>query len=68
VWHPFVSGRLARLMRIEEMLEYMTGQGDVWFATLEDIARHVQGEIDSGRFTPRREAVPFYDGQILELH
>ena len=32
VWHPFVSGRLSRWLRIE----YMLGTGEVWFARLED--------------------------------
>jgi hypothetical protein len=42
VWHPFVSGRLSRWLRVEKMIEYMLNTGDVWFARLEDIAAHVQ--------------------------
>jgi peptidoglycan-N-acetylglucosamine deacetylase len=32
VWHPFLSGRLARCAAISDFIEYMTKKGDVWFA------------------------------------
>ena len=32
VWHPFVSGRLARCRRVLQMIEYMQNKGGVWFA------------------------------------
>jgi hypothetical protein len=32
VWHPFLSGRLARFEAIASLLEYMVEKGDVWFA------------------------------------
>ena len=38
VWHPFLSGRPARLAAIVELIEYMREKGGVWFATLEEIA------------------------------
>ena len=60
VWHPMVSGRLARWHRTEKMLEAMLAKGGVWLATLEDIARHVRSCIDAGTFTPRVDQLPYY--------
>ena len=42
VWHPFATGRLARWRKVAGLLEYMKSKGDVWFARMEDIARHVR--------------------------
>lgn len=60
VWHPFVSGRLSRAEAIIDLMEYMHGKGGVWFAALDEIAAHVRTVTASGRWTPRREAVPFW--------
>ncbi|MDD9991480.1 MAG: polysaccharide deacetylase [Rhodospirillales bacterium] len=67
VWHPFVSGRLARCRRVQQMIEYMQGKGGVWFTTLEEIAKHVQTCIDDGSWTPRVDNLPYYDGLVPEL-
>lgn len=64
VWHPFVSGRLSRWLRAEKMIEYMLGTGDVWFATLEDIARHVQVCRSTGKWTPRVDQLPYYSEPV----
>ena len=64
VWHPFVSGRLARLHAVEGLLQYMLDKGDVWIAPLEDIAAHVREVVASGRHQPRRERLPYYDGPL----
>ncbi|MEO7146477.1 MAG: polysaccharide deacetylase [Terrimesophilobacter sp.] len=64
VWHPFVSGRLARCKRIDEMLSYMSEKGGVWFATLAEIAAHVRSLEDAGEYTPRKVKLPYYDGPI----
>lgn len=64
VWHPFVTGRLARLRAVEGLLQYMMEKGDVWFATMEEIADHVRTVTDSGEYTPRVESLPYYDGPI----
>jgi hypothetical protein len=61
VWHPFVSGRLSRWLRIEKMIEYMLGTGEVWFARLEDIARHVLALHESGEYDIRIDRLPYYD-------
>lgn len=67
VWHPFVTGRLSRFQSIPPMIEYMMEKGDVWFATLEEIALHVQKCIDEGIYDPRVDRLPYYDGRIKEL-
>jgi hypothetical protein len=67
VWHPFVSGRLARCARISKMIEQMQKKGDVWFATLEQIALHVKACIENGSYKPRIDELPYYQGRIPEL-
>jgi len=61
VWHPFVSGRLSRWLRIEKMIEYMLGTGDVWFAPLEEIAAHVQSLRKQGAYQARVDKLPYYE-------
>lgn len=67
VWHPFLSGRLARAREIRNLIRHMHEKGDVWFATLEEIAAHVRHLVESGTWTPRRDRLPYYDGPIPEL-
>jgi peptidoglycan/xylan/chitin deacetylase (PgdA/CDA1 family) len=55
VWHPFLSGRLARWRRTHAMIEKMLATGDVWFAPMRDIADHVRACAANGTWTPRRE-------------
>lgn len=38
--HPHVIGHRSRIAMLEELIEYMKGHGDVWFATHEQIVRH----------------------------
>lgn len=66
VWHPFLSGRLARCMKIDEMIQYMLNKGDVWFATLEEIALHVKSCIENGTYEPTVHNLPYYEGRIPE--
>ena len=61
VWHPFLTGRLARWRVVERWLEGILARGDVWFAPLEDIAAHVLAERDAGRAI-RSDAFPYYSG------
>lgn len=68
VWHPFVSGRLARCDAIADLLEYMTDKGGVWFAPLHDIAAHVRHLIETGAWTPRRDTIPFWPAPMDEDH
>lgn len=67
VWHPFLSGRLARAHALRDLICYMHEKGDVWFATLEEIAAHVRHLVDSGTWSPRRDHLPYYDGPVPEL-
>ena len=52
-FHPSVSGRLARLEAIADVLEDILSRGDVWVAPLSEIAAHVRHAIDSKQWTPR---------------
>ena len=65
VWHPFVSGRLSRWLRVEKMLDEMLATGDVWFATMEEIAAHVAQVSASGEYDPRVDDVPYYRSSPL---
>ena len=67
VWHPFLSGRLARCVAMAKLIEYMQSKGRVWFATLEEIAAHVKRVIADGTWKPRIDRLPYYDGPIPEL-
>jgi hypothetical protein len=60
VWHPFVSGRLARWLEAERLIEYMAGKGEVWFARMDQVASHVRQVIADGAYTPRIDRLPFY--------
>ena len=64
VWHPFASGRLARWREVEKLIEEYVGYGDVWFAPMEDIARHIRQCIEQGTYTPRVDRLPFYSGPV----
>jgi peptidoglycan/xylan/chitin deacetylase (PgdA/CDA1 family) len=67
VWHPFVTGRLARWRKVVELIEYMKSKGDVWFARMEDIARHVRQCIDDGSYQPRIDKLPYYTDKVSVL-
>ena len=67
VWHPFISGRLARCHRIAKMIEDILNKGGVWLTTMEEIANHVKKCIDDGTWTPRIDDMPYYDGPIQEF-
>lgn len=63
VWHPFVSGRLARWRQVDKLIEDIVGRGDVWLAPLEDIARHV---LICG-CQPRVDRLPYYDKPVMPI-
>jgi len=64
IWHPFLTGRLTRWHHIEKMITSMLERGDVWFATLEEIARHMQAMEEAGHYQPRVDELPFYDEPV----
>jgi len=67
IWHPFVSGRLARAEAMVELIEYMQAKGDVWFATLAEMAAHIDGLIARGEWTPSVERLPFWPDPVPQL-
>lgn len=67
VWHPFLSGRLARLHAIVELVEYMRNAGGVWFARLDEVCDHVCRMMDEGRWSPRVEKIPPYSCPVPEI-
>jgi peptidoglycan/xylan/chitin deacetylase (PgdA/CDA1 family) len=68
VWHPFVSGRLARAMAIDRLIGHMVDKGGVWFARMDEIADHVNNLVAAGTWSPRRHSLPFWsDGPIAAL-
>ncbi|MCY4463186.1 MAG: polysaccharide deacetylase [Albidovulum sp.] len=60
VWHPFATGRLARWRQVEKLIQYMREKGDVWFATLEEIAAHIRFCRANGDYAPRVDSLPYY--------
>jgi peptidoglycan/xylan/chitin deacetylase (PgdA/CDA1 family) len=67
VWHPFLSGRTSRAKMLVEMLDYISGKGDVWFATMSAINDHVRSCIEKGSWTPRADTLPYDVSPIIEL-
>ena len=60
VWHPFVSGRLARCDAIADLIDHMMAKSGVWFAAMHEIAAHVRAVTADGRWTPRSDRLPYY--------
>lgn len=67
VFHPFVSGRLARAEALAGLLEYMRDKGGVWFASMGDIAAHIRQLETDGTWQARRETLPFWDNPVEHL-
>jgi peptidoglycan/xylan/chitin deacetylase (PgdA/CDA1 family) len=65
IWHPFLTGRLARWRLVEQWLEYTLKTKQVWFAPLEDIIGHVKTLTASGQYSPRTETLPYYTASQL---
>lgn len=68
IWHPFLSGRLSRVNAMLEMIERMQEKGDVWFATLEEIAKHTSELVQSGKWSARTDRLPFCNSPINALN
>jgi peptidoglycan/xylan/chitin deacetylase (PgdA/CDA1 family) len=60
IWHPFLTGRLARWRQVEQWLEQTLETKNVWFAPLEQIIGHVKKVTADGSYTPRVEELPYY--------
>ncbi len=63
IWHPFLTGRLARWRVVERWLEEVLARGDVWFAPLEEIAAHVLAQRAAG-IAVRQDDLPYYDRPV----
>ncbi|MGY4480109.1 polysaccharide deacetylase family protein [Bradyrhizobium sp. USDA 3364] len=60
IWHPFLTGRLARWRVVERWLERIVAERKVWFASLEEIAAHVDGLVKAGTYQVRVEDLPYF--------
>ncbi len=60
IWHPFLTGRLARWAMVEKWIEETLRTKKVWFAPLEDIIAHVKKLSETGQYSPRVEQLPYY--------
>jgi peptidoglycan-N-acetylglucosamine deacetylase len=67
VWHPFLSGRLARIRAVIELIEYMQAKGGVWFATTGEIADHVKDLVARRAWKPNVEKLPAYESPLPEF-
>lgn len=65
IWHPFLTGRLARWRQVEQWLEETLRTKKVWFAPLEDIIAHVSKLTAEGSYVPRTEQLPYYTASQL---
>lgn len=65
IWHPFLTGRLARWQQVEKWLETVLERGDVWFAPLHEIAAHVRSEAAKDPKAVRLEELPYYTKPVL---
>src|SRR5947207_1328083 len=67
VWHPFVSGRLARAQAMVGLIEHMQAKGGVWFATMAEIGAHIGGLIERGEWSPMVEQLPFWPTPVPQV-
>ena len=63
--HPFLTGRLARWKQVEAWIAATLSEKDVWFATLDQIADHLDAIQRDGLWHPSVEKLPYYPGPIL---
>lgn len=63
--HPFLTGRLARWKQVENWIVKTRQTKDVWFATLEQIADHMDQLQRDAIWQPSVETLPYFDGPIL---
>ena len=66
IWHPFLTGRLARWRKVEQWLEDVLTNRNVWFASLGEIAAHVRQVADEGRVPVRQDQLPYYDQPVIQ--
>ena len=64
IWHPFLTGRLARWSVVERWLSGVLERSDVWFASLREIAEHVRHVRTQQSAKVRTEHLPYYDRPV----
>lgn len=65
IWHPFLTGRLARWRVVERWLEQTLSSKNVWFAPLEEIVSYI-GELEkAGLYQARTDQLPYYTKPVL---
>jgi len=67
IWHPHVSGRPARMLAWAKLVEEALERGGVWFATLDEIARHIAACRANGTYDPPVVSLPYYDSPPAEF-
>lgn len=60
ILHPFLTGRLARWRVVEQWLGRTLRERRVWFATLSEIADHLDSLVVEEAWSPRAEPMPTY--------
>lgn len=65
VWHPFVTGRLARWHETVKFIKSMRRRNDVWFATMEEIALHIQKVTAQNECQPAIHTMPYYKDKVI---
>ncbi len=65
IWHPFLTGRLARWRVVERWLEEIVANRKVWFASLEEIAAHIDGMVAAGTYQIRVEHLPYFTRPVM---
>lgn len=60
IWHPFLTGRLARWRQVEKWLENVLNNYDVWFATLGEITAYVRQISAENAIAVRQDHLPYY--------
>jgi peptidoglycan/xylan/chitin deacetylase (PgdA/CDA1 family) len=65
IWHPFLTGRLARWRVVERWLEEVVANRKVWFASLEEIAAHIDGLVAAGTYRIRVEDLPYFTRPVM---
>lgn len=53
--HPFLTGRLGRLRRLEDLVTIMAGWPDLWVTTAAEVARHTRSLNVAPRVFPQPE-------------
>ena len=64
VWHPFVTGRLARWSLVEQWLNDLVEQNNVWITTMANIAKHIRWLHQNKRYQPRIDTLPYYSEPV----